>query len=59
MRRKRVVLSITLVGTPAILVSLYQARVIEKAKFHESVAELRKIGWFSQAVIDRILMEAH
>ena len=57
-RKKRVVLSISLIGTPAILVALYQARLIETSKLHESVAELRKIGWFSQAVIDQLLREA-
>ena len=57
-RKKRVALSLALVGTPAILISLYRARIIEQVKFHESAAELRKIGWFSQAVIDQILTEA-
>ena len=58
LRKKRVALAIRLIGTPAILTTLYRGRVIEKQKLGESVAELRNIGWFSNAVIDRILMEA-
>ena len=57
-RKKRIVLAIRLIGTPAILSTLYRERLIEKRKLRESLAELRNIGWFSSAVIDRILMEA-
>ena len=28
-----------------------------RKKFDESLSELRKIGWFSSAVIDKIMME--
>lgn len=57
-RKKRVALDIRLIGTPAILTTLYRERLIEKHKLRESLAELRTIGWFSNAVIDRISMEA-
>ena len=57
-RKKRVALAIQLIGTPAILTTLYHSRVIEKKKLQESLAELRKIEWFSNAVIDQMLMEA-
>ncbi len=58
LRKKRVALAIRLIGTPAILATLHRERLIEKHKLREGLAELRNIGWFSNAVIDRILMEA-
>ena len=57
-RKKRVALAIRLIGTPAILATLYRSRFIERQKLRDSLTELRKIGWFSNAVIDPILMEA-
>ena len=38
--------------------TLYRERLIDTDKLRESVSELRNIGWFSNAVIDRIVMEA-
>ena len=58
LRGKRTLLDIRLIGTPAIILRLYQAGVIEKDKFSQSLNELRRIGWFSNVVIDKILMEA-
>ena len=58
LRRKRLLLNVKLIGTPAIILTLYQAKRIDKNKLHDSLRELRKIGWFSGAVIDTILMEA-
>jgi len=57
-RRKAAVLGVELIGTPAILLTLYREQRIDREKFTESLAELRKIGWFSNAVIDKILLEA-
>ena len=58
LRSKRLLLNVALIGTPAIILALYQAKRIDKDKLHDSVQELRKIGWFSSAVIDKILLEA-
>jgi predicted nucleic acid-binding protein len=58
LRSKRLLLDITLIGTPAIILTLYQAKRIDKDKLRDSLRELRKIGWFSNAVIDTVLMEA-
>lgn len=57
-RKKAVLLSLRLIGTPAIILKLYKAKVIGKTKFVESTQGLRKIGWFSNTVIDKMLMEA-
>lgn len=58
LRKKAVLLSLKLIGTPAIMLKLYKAKVIGKDKFIESTQGLRKIGWFSSTVIDKMLMEA-
>ena len=56
-RKKAVLLNIRCVGTPAIILRLYNAKLIDRAKVTESLTELRKIGWFSSAIIDTIAME--
>ena len=57
-RKKRLLLGVRLIGTLAIVLQLYRARVIHRPKLRDSVTELRKLGWFSSAVIDHMLMEA-
>jgi len=56
-RNKKEILEINLIGTPAILLSLYKNKKIEAEKARQSIARLRKIGWFSSQVLDKILME--
>ena len=57
LRKKAVLLDLRLIDTPAIILKLYQERRIEKSKLQSSLQALRRIGWFSNAVIDRILLE--
>lgn len=57
-RKKAVLLSLQVIGTPAMILTLYKANMIGKDKFLESTQGLRKIGWFSSAVIDTLLREA-
>ena len=56
-RKKRLLLNLNLIGTPSIIFKLYNEGVIDKEKFNESVSKLREMGWFSSAVIDKVLME--
>ncbi len=56
-RKKSVLLDIKVIGTPAIILKLHRENMIGKEKFAESLEELRKIGWFSSSVIDKLLME--
>ena len=56
-RKKSMILNIKIIGTPVIILKLYKEKMIEKEKFAESITKLRKIGWFSNAVIDKVLME--
>lgn len=56
-RKKSSLLGLRLIGTPAIILKLYKHKTITKDKFEDSLNELRKIGWFNNSVIDKILME--
>ena len=56
-RKKSSILGINIVGTPSIILALYKNKMINAEKFTKSVLELKKIGWFSNAVIDKMLME--
>ncbi|MBI2141392.1 hypothetical protein HYU16_03120 [Candidatus Woesearchaeota archaeon] len=56
-RKKAAIISINVAGTPAILLRLVKNGNIGKEKFKESISELRKVGWFSEALLDRVLME--
>lgn len=58
LRKKGTLLNIRLIGTPAIILTLYREKLIRKDKLIGSLQVLRKIGWFSNAVIDTIVMEA-
>ncbi len=54
-RKKSLMLDVKVIGTLAIVLKLYREKIIEKEKFEGSLGELRKIGWFSNAVIDKIM----
>ena len=56
-RKKATMIGVNMAGTPAILLSLVKNGNIGKEKFKESISELRKVGWFSEALLDRVLME--
>lgn len=56
-RKKSLLLNMRVIGTPAIVLKLYKENLMEKEKFVHSLLELRKIGWFSDAVIDKMLMD--
>src|SRR3989339_310834 len=56
-RKKNVLLEVKLIGTPAIILKLYKENLIGRDKFKEALIGLRKIGWFSTAIIDKVFME--
>ncbi len=56
-RKKKEALDIALIGTPAILLSLYRKKLISRQKALEAVKTLKKIGWFSTAVLDMVVLE--
>jgi len=56
-RKKSFLLNINIIGTPAIILKLYKEKIVSKEKIKDSLDRLRKIGWFSNIIIDKILME--
>lgn len=56
-RKKKTLLNIQVIGTPAIILKLFKNKIIDENKIEQCVLELRKIGWFSNVVLDKILME--
>ncbi len=56
-RKKSALIGVRMIGTLAILLRLKIAKVIDDQKFKECVSGLRKIGWFGDAVLDKVLME--
>jgi predicted nucleic acid-binding protein len=56
-RKKRMILNLNLIGTPAIMLKLHAKGMVEKSKMLDSISELSKIGWFSTAVIDIMMNE--
>lgn len=56
-RKKGIIMNLSIIGTPAIIFKLYSKNIINKEKFKESISQLRKIGWFSNAVLDKVLMK--
>lgn len=56
-RQKSLILDIKLIGTPTIILKLYKEKIINKEKAILSINELKKIGWFNNTIIDKMLME--
>lgn len=56
-RKKKILLDIEVIGTPIIILKLFKEKLIDKYKIEQCVSELRKIGWFSNVVLDKILLE--
>lgn len=56
-RKKALLLDLKLIGTPSIILKLYKKKVIDWEKFKDGLDKLREIGWFSDMVIDKLLME--
>lgn len=57
LRKKKSILNIKIIGTPSIILKLYKIRRINGYKTKQCILELRNIGWFSNVVLDKILME--
>jgi len=57
-RGKRSLLELELIGTPALLLDLFDGGAIDATKLRSAIDELRDIGWFSVAVLDKLELEA-
>lgn len=56
-RNKKEMLAINLSGTASMILALYNNKEIELEKAKQSINKLRKIGWFSSEILDKIEME--
>mgnify|MGYP001602506907 CR=1 FL=1 len=56
-RKKSLLLNLNVIGTPAILLTLYRRKIIDEEKMTMAINKLKQIGWFSNAVLDKILLE--
>lgn len=56
-RKKKDLMEIKLIGSLAVILKLRKAKIIDKDKFRNAIEKMREIGWFSNAIIDTVLME--
>ena len=56
-RRKREILKLNIIGTPAIILKLYKEKKINKEKLNNSINIMKKIGWFNNTIWDKIMLE--
>lgn len=56
-RKKKEILGLKIIGTPSIVLKLYQERKIDAHKTHETIKRLKEMGWFSNTIWDKIQME--
>lgn len=53
-RRNRIILGINIIGSPAIVVTLFKNDMITKSKALDCVSALETIGWFDTEVINEM-----
>ena len=56
-RKKKHLLNLNIIGTPAILLTLFQQQQISKDKLYQTIKILRETAWFSSTIWDKIQME--
>ncbi len=56
-RKKKELLKLSLIGTPTIMLQLYQEKKINKEKLTKAIEMMKKIGWFNNTIWDKIRME--
>lgn len=57
-RKKKDILNLNLIGTPAIILKLYKNKEIDINKLKQVIAIMRKVGWFGNTIWDKILIVA-
>jgi predicted nucleic acid-binding protein len=56
-RKKREIIKLRIIGTPAILLTLFQKKKIDKEKLQKAIRKMKEIGWFSSTIWDKIQIE--
>lgn len=57
-RRKEALLGLEIVGTPAIMLTLFREGRVDRVRFLAGLDALERVGWFHPAVLDRVRREA-
>lgn len=57
-RKKKALLKLNVIGTPAILIRLFRGKQITREEFTRAVTHLRTRGWFSSTIFDVLKAEA-
>ncbi len=57
LRKKKYLVNANIIGSLAVLLKLRKTKKIGKEKFLTAIQTIRRIGWFSSSIIDRVLME--
>lgn len=58
-RKKKDLLQLKIIGTPSIILKLYQEKKIDAQKVKDTIKRLKAIGWFSNTVWDKIQLEVN
>ena len=57
-RKKSQLLNINTIGTPSIILKLKKEKIIKEDKFMDSLTALKKIGWFNNELITKLIEDA-
>ncbi len=57
LRKKKKILETKIIGSLAVVLKLKRVNMIDHVKFRNSIEKMREIGWFSNALLDKVLME--
>ena len=57
LRKKKELVKANIIGSLSVILKLRQAKKIDKNKFIGAVNKMREIGWFSNAVLDKVLLD--
>lgn len=56
-RKKKHILQLNIIGTPVIILKLYLEQKITKERLNEAILLLKRVGWFTSTIWDKIQME--
>ena len=57
LRKRKDSMNVAVIGSLAVLLKLRKDKKIDQNKFRSSINTMREIGWFSNAILDKVLME--
>ena len=58
LRKKKELVKAKIIGSLAVILKLKLANKINKNKFIDVIEKMREVGWFSNAVLDKVLLES-